>query len=47
MLGRDTDAIRHLREVLDASPHHGEAASELRVIEARIAADRGGKPGRR
>jgi len=48
MLGRDADAIRHLRRVLEDAPGHREAASELRALEARMASDRGGgPPGRR
>jgi hypothetical protein len=37
MLGRDQLAVRHFREVLALVPHHAEAASELRVLEARLA----------
>jgi tetratricopeptide (TPR) repeat protein len=43
MLGRDQEALRHFGEVLAAVPDHAEAASELRVIEARLGG--GGKPG--
>jgi cytochrome c-type biogenesis protein CcmH/NrfG len=42
MLGRDQDALRHFRDVLTASPGHAEAASEVRVLEARLP----GGPGR-
>ena len=43
MLGRDQDALRRFREVLAAAPGHAEAASELRVLEARLAGgDRSG-----
>ena len=44
MLGRDQDALRHFRDVLTASPGHAEAASEVRVLEARLPG--GGGPGR-
>ncbi|MBA3541361.1 MAG: DnaJ domain-containing protein, partial [Deltaproteobacteria bacterium] len=37
MLGRDQDAQRHFQEVLRISPGNTDAASELRVIEARLA----------
>ena len=36
MLGRDQDALRHFREVLEQAPGHTEAASELRVLESRL-----------
>jgi hypothetical protein len=35
MLGRDREALRHFREVLEAQPNHADAASEVRAIEAR------------
>jgi len=35
--------FRHFRAVLEAAPGHAEAASEVRVIEARLAG--GDKPG--
>jgi tetratricopeptide (TPR) repeat protein len=35
MLGRERDALRHFREVLVLQPEHAEAASEVRVLEAR------------
>ena len=38
MLGRDQEALRHFQEVLRISPQHGEAATEARLIEARLAA---------
>src|SRR6185503_13711893 len=38
MLGCDKDALRHFRDVLAAAPGHAEAASEVRVLEARLAA---------
>jgi curved DNA-binding protein CbpA len=38
MLGRDREALRHFQEVLDHEPHHAEAASEVRAIQARLAA---------
>lgn len=40
MLGKDEDALRHFRLVLEREPHHQEATSEVRVIEARLAAGR-------
>lgn len=42
MLGRDPEALRLFREVLDEMPHHVEAGSEVRAIEARMAGDKGG-----
>ena len=39
MLGRDREALRHFHEVLLLVPNHAEAASEVRVIEARLAAN--------
>jgi hypothetical protein len=42
MLGRDQDALRHFREVLEAMPHHVEAGSEVRAIESRMGGDKGG-----
>jgi tetratricopeptide (TPR) repeat protein len=46
MLGSDKDALRHFRDVLAAAPGHAEAASEVRVLEARmLAADKGDKSG--
>jgi hypothetical protein len=36
MLGRDRDALKHFQDVLAISPHHTEATSEARVIEARL-----------
>jgi tetratricopeptide (TPR) repeat protein len=38
MVGRDQLAMHHFREVLELVPGHADAASEIRVIEARIAA---------
>lgn len=40
MLGRDKEALVHFQEVLIYQPHHKDATSEIRVIEARLA-DRG------
>lgn len=40
MLGRDQPALHHFREVLERVPGHAEAASEIRVIEARLAGSR-------
>ncbi len=45
MLGRDREALRHFHEVLDADPRNAEAASEIRVIESRLAAQAAEKPG--
>jgi curved DNA-binding protein CbpA len=45
MLGRDQLAIHHFREVLALVPGHTEAATEIRVIEARLA--HGTKPPKR
>ena len=36
LLGRDREALRQFREVLDVAPQHLEAASEVRVLEARL-----------
>jgi hypothetical protein len=36
MLGRDQLALHHFREVLERVPGHPDAASEIRVIEARL-----------
>jgi tetratricopeptide (TPR) repeat protein len=44
MLGRDQLALHHFREVLELVPHHAEAASEVRVLESRMA--RGTRPPR-
>ncbi|TMQ18199.1 MAG: hypothetical protein E6J90_20765 [Deltaproteobacteria bacterium] len=38
MLGRDQLALHHFREVLERVPGHADAATEIRVIEARLAA---------
>ena len=42
MLGRDKEALRHFQEVLDLKPNHADAAAEVRAIEARLAAAKGG-----
>jgi tetratricopeptide (TPR) repeat protein len=42
MLGRDQLALHHFREVLLLVPDHAEAASEVRVLESRMA--RGTRP---
>ncbi|HEU4729611.1 MAG TPA: hypothetical protein VFT22_17065, partial [Kofleriaceae bacterium] len=42
MLGRDKEALRHFLEVLELKPNHADAASEVRAIEARLQAARGG-----
>jgi cytochrome c-type biogenesis protein CcmH/NrfG len=44
MLGRDQLALHHFREVLSLIPNHREAASEVRVLESRLA--QGTKPPR-
>jgi tetratricopeptide (TPR) repeat protein len=50
ILGRDEDALRHFKQVLERVPHHAEAMSEVRVLESRLAAgaDKGlfGRPKR-
>jgi hypothetical protein len=38
MLGRDQIALQHFHEVLELAPGHADAASEIRAIEARLAA---------
>jgi hypothetical protein len=42
MLGRDKEALRQFQEVLELKPNHAEAASEVRAIEARLQASKGG-----
>lgn len=42
MLGRDQDALRYFREVLEMMPHHVEAGSEVRALESRMSSDKGG-----
>ncbi|HET7499656.1 MAG TPA: DUF4388 domain-containing protein [Kofleriaceae bacterium] len=42
MLGRDKEALRHFLEVLELKPNHADAASEVRAIEARMQAAKGG-----
>ncbi|HEY4057233.1 MAG TPA: DnaJ domain-containing protein [Kofleriaceae bacterium] len=44
MLGKDNDALRLFKEVLEMTPNHPEATSEVRVLEARLAGggDKGG-----
>ena len=44
MVGHDREAMNHFQEVLLDEPHNREAASELRVLEQRLA--RGTKPKR-
>jgi len=44
MLGREQLALHHFREVLELVPEHREAASEIRVLESRLA--KGTKPPR-
>jgi tetratricopeptide (TPR) repeat protein len=36
MLGRDQDALRHFREVLNLEPRHQEAQGEVRAIQSRL-----------
>jgi curved DNA-binding protein CbpA len=36
MLGREREALHHFHEVLAMKPHHGEAASEVRILEQRL-----------
>jgi tetratricopeptide (TPR) repeat protein len=36
MLGRDQEALRHFREVLQLEPRHSEAQGEVRAIQARL-----------
>jgi tetratricopeptide (TPR) repeat protein len=36
MLGREKEALRHFNAVLASQPDHREAASEVRVLEARL-----------
>jgi curved DNA-binding protein CbpA len=43
MLGRDQLALHHFREVLALVPGHAEAASEIRVLESRLALAQGTK----
>jgi len=42
ILGKDQDALRLFREVLEAMPHHVEAGSEVRALESRLGGDKGG-----
>jgi tetratricopeptide (TPR) repeat protein len=44
MMGREQLALHHFREVLELIPDHAEAASEIRVLESRLA--KGTKPPR-
>jgi hypothetical protein len=37
MLGRDKEALRHFRQVLEVQPRHAAATAEIRAIEARVA----------
>ncbi len=43
IVGRDQDALRLFREVLEQNPRHAEATSEIRVLEARLSSDKGRK----
>lgn len=36
MLGRDSTALHHFREVLKLDPKHADAAAEIRVLEVRL-----------
>jgi len=40
ILGRDKEALRHFRAVLEADPKHRDAAAEVRVLEMRMNAQR-------
>jgi len=42
MLGKDQEALRLFREVLETMPHHVEAGSEVRALESRLGGDKGG-----
>jgi len=42
MLGKDQDALRYFRAVLEQMPHHVEAGSEVRALESRMGGDKGG-----
>lgn len=39
MVGREAEALRRFREVLAQDPAHAEAASEVRILEARLVAN--------
>jgi len=45
MLGYDREALRHFHEVLGVQPRNAEAASEVRLLESRLAAGSAEKPG--
>ena len=45
MLGRDREALRHFQEVLETQPRNAEAATEIRMLETRLAAGSAEKPG--
>ena len=45
MLGRDKVALKHFQEVLELQPRNTDAASEIRLIESRLASGSGEKPG--
>jgi cytochrome c-type biogenesis protein CcmH/NrfG len=36
MLGKERESLQHFQEVLRIKPNHGEAASEVRVLEQRL-----------
>jgi len=38
MLGRDREALRYFREVVELKPRHADAKAEIRMIEARLQA---------
>lgn len=42
MLGKDQEALQLFREVLELSPRHAEATSEIRVLESRLGGKGGG-----
>jgi hypothetical protein len=47
MVGRDKEALRHFQAVLEAQPRHADAAAEVRMLETRMATDKGGFFGRK
>lgn len=45
MLGRDREALRHFQELLETQPRNAEVATEIRMIETRLASGSAEKPG--
>ncbi len=45
ILGRNREALKHFQDVLEAQPRNSEAASEIRMLETRMALGSGEKPG--